>query len=230
MKPGATVGVLMLDSRFPRIPGDVGNAATWPFPVRYRIVRGASPDRVVRQQDPDLLGPFIDAGQELVRDGATGITTTCGFLSMFQDELAAALSVPVATSSLMQVEMVNRVLPRKQRAGILTISASTLTAELLEKANVPEGTPIGTTEGGREFTRAILENRAELDVTLARQDNVIAARALAEAHPDLGAIVLECTNMGPYAADIAAETGLPVYSIVSFLTWFQSGLTPPAFG
>lgn len=230
MKPGATVGVLMLDSRFPRIPGDVGNPATWPFPVRYRIVRGASPDRVVRRQDPDLLGPFIDAGRELVRDGATGITTTCGFLSMFQDELAAALSVPVATSSLMQVEMVNRVLPRGRRAGILTISASTLTSELLAKANVPEGTPIGTTEGGREFTRAILENRVELDVSLARQDNVIAARSLAAEHPDLGAIVLECTNMGPYAADIAAETGLPVFSIVSFLTWFQSGLTPPAFG
>lgn len=230
MKPGATVGVLMLDSRFPRIPGDVGNPATWPFPVRYRIVRGASPDRVVRRQDPDLLGPFIDAGRELVRDGATGITTTCGFLSMFQDELAAALSVPVATSSLMQVEMVNRVLPRGRRAGILTISASTLTSELLAKANVPEGTPIGTTEGGQEFTRAILENRVELDVSLARRDNVIAARSLAAEHPDLGAIVLECTNMGPYAADIAAETGLPVFSIVSFLTWFQSGLTPPAFG
>ncbi|MDK3073802.1 aspartate/glutamate racemase family protein [Sedimentitalea sp. JM2-8] len=230
MKPEATVGILMLDSRFPRLPGDVGNPATWPFPVRYGIVRGATPDRVVMRQDPDLLGPFIDAGRELVRDGATGITTTCGFLSMFQDELAVALSVPVATSSLMQVEMVNRVLPAGQRAGILTICASTLTAELLAKANVPDDTPIGTTEGGREFTRAILENRFELDVNLARRDNVAAARSLAAAHPDLGAIVLECTNMGPFAADIAADTGLPVYSIVSFLNWFQSGLAPPAFG
>lgn len=227
---GAAVGILMLEARFPRIPGDMGNALTWPFPVHYRIVRGASPDRVVRHGAEGMLGAFVDAARTLVADGADGITTNCGFLSLFQDELAAAVGVPVATSSLMQVEMVNRLLPAGRRAGVLTISASTLTPMHLVKAGVPQDTPIGSTEGGREFTRAILDNELELDVELARADNVAAALAMKDANPDLGAIVLECTNMVPYAADIRAATGLPVFSILSFVSWFQSSLVPPRFG
>ncbi|WP_298855622.1 aspartate/glutamate racemase family protein [uncultured Ruegeria sp.] len=226
---GASVGILMLDARFPRIPGDMGNAQTWPFPVLYRIVRNASPDRVVRHRAEGMLEVFIDAAQELVKDGADGITTNCGFLSLFQKELAEAVHVPVVTSSLMQVEMVNRILPAGKRAGVLTISASTLTKDHLRAANVPLGTPIGTTEGGREFTRAILGNELSLDLQKARKDNVEAAVALRSENPDLGAIVLECTNMCPYAPDIQRATGLPVFSIVSFVKWFQAGLAPPVY-
>ena len=223
---GASVGILMLEARFPRIPGDMGNALSWPFPVHYRVVREASPERVVRRQAEGLLAAFVAAAQDLVADGVDGITTNCGFLSLFQDELAAAVQVPVATSSLMQVATVNRLLPPGRRAGILTISGSTLSAEHLRKAGVPEGTPIGSTEGGREFTRVILDNEAEMDVEAARQDNFEAAERLAAEHPDLGAIVLECTNMTPYAADIRAAVGLPVFTMGGFVSWFQSGLAP----
>lgn len=223
---GASVGILMLEARFPRIPGDMGNALTWPFPVHYKVVRSASPDRVVRQGAEGLLDVFISAARELVADGVDGITTNCGFLSLFQQELADAVRVPVATSSLMQVRMVNALLPVGKRAGILTVSASSLTPKHLEKAGVPAGTPVGSTEGGREFTRVLLDNEMELDVDLARQDNVDAALALAAANPDLGAIVLECTNMIPYAADIREATGLPVFSIETFVRWFQAGLVP----
>ena len=102
---GASVGILMLDTVFPRIPGDFGNAATWPFPVMYRVVRGASPHRVIRERADGLLNAFIESGKQLVADGADGLTTTCGFLSLFQAELAQAVDVPVATSSLMQVPL-----------------------------------------------------------------------------------------------------------------------------
>ncbi|MBO9447540.1 aspartate/glutamate racemase family protein [Ruegeria sp. R14_0] len=226
---GASVGILMLDARFPRIPGDMGNAVTWPFPVLYRIVRDASPDRVVRNRAEGMLDAFVDAARDLVKDGADGITTNCGFLSLFQQELSEAVSVPVVTSSLMQVQMVNTILPAGKRAGVLTISASTLTQDHLIAAQVPDGTPIGTTEGGREFTRAILGNELRLDVEKARADNVEAAVALQADNPDLGAIVLECTNMCPYAADIQRATGLPVFSIVTLVSWFQAGLVPPVF-
>lgn len=223
---GASVGILMLEARFPRIPGDMGNALTWPFPVHYKVVRGASPERVVRQGAPGMLGDFIAAARELVADGVDGITTNCGFLAMFQRELAEALPIPVATSSLMQVAQVNALLAPGRRAGILTISAASLTPRHLAGAGVPEGTPIGSTEGGREFTRAILDNEPELDVALARADNVEAARRLVADHPDLGALVLECTNMVPYAADIREATGLPVFSIETFVSWFHAALVP----
>ena len=223
---GASVGILMLEARFPRVHGDMGHAGTWPFPVHYRVVRGASPERVVRGKATGLLDLFIDAARDLVAHGADGITTNCGFLSLYQAELATALDCPVATSSLMQINLVNATLPPGKRAGILTISASTLTTEHLENAGVPCDTPIATTEGRREFTRAILGDELELDVAAARQDNVDAAVELRDAHPNVGAIVLECTNMTPYAADIRAATGLPTYSMVSFVSWFQSGLQP----
>lgn len=225
---GASVGILMLEARFPRIPGDMGNAESWPFPVLYRVVRGASPERVVRRNAEGTLDAFVDAAQGLVADGADGITTNCGFLSLFQDDLAAAVGVPVVSSSLMQVPMVNATLPRGKRAGVLTISASTLSASHLDAAKVPEGTPIETTEGGAEFTRAILGNEERLDVEKARADNVVAARRLA-GNPEVGAIVLECTNMCPYAADIAVATGLPTYSMVDLVTWFHAGLRPRRF-
>lgn len=226
---GAAIGILMLEARFPRIPGDMGNARSWPFPVLYKVVRGASPDRVVRRGADGLRDRFVAAARELAADGADGITTNCGFLSLFQRELADAAGIPVAASSLMQVEMVNRLLPAGRKAGILTISASTLSERHLREANVPAATPVGTTEGGREFTRVILENEMEMDVEIARRDNVEAARELVSGHPAIGALVLECTNMTPFAADIGQAVGLPVFSMVSFVNWFQSSLQPRVY-
>jgi len=169
---------------------------------------------------------FIAAARELVTDGVDGITTNCGFLSLFQTELAQAVQVPVATSSLMQVPFVERLLPPGKRVGILTISGSTLTQEHLPNAGCALDTPIGTTEGKREFSRVILDNELELNVALAREDNVTAAKELVEGHPEIGALVLECTNMVPYAADIQAAIGLPVFSMAGFITWFQGSLSP----
>jgi Asp/Glu/hydantoin racemase len=223
---GAAVGILMLEARFPRIPGDMGNAQTWPFPVLYKVVRDASPDRVVRHQAQGLIENFIQAAQALVADGVDGITTNCGFLALFQDDLSAAIGVPVASSSLMQVPLVDRILPADKRAGILTISSATLTQEHLLKAGCRPDTPVGGTPENGEFTTTILNNLLELDVDLARQENIDAAKSLVIANPQIGAIVLECTNMIPYAADIRDATGLPVFSTYNFITWFQQGLQP----
>jgi Asp/Glu/hydantoin racemase len=227
---GASVGILMLASRFPRIPGDTGNAQTWPFPVLYKVVRGASPDKVVRKGAEGLLPAFIDAARDLVRDGADGITTTCGFLTLMQDELQAAVPVPVATSSLMQIPLVERLLPKGKRVGVLTISAATLTPAHFKAVGVNSDVPVvGTDEAGTEFTRVILGDEMDYDLDAARRDLLAAGDALVARHPDTGAIVLECTNMVPFAADLSAHLGVPIYSIWTFVTWFQSGLRPPRF-
>lgn len=226
---GACVGILMLETRFPRVPGDMGNAATWPFPVLYKVVRGATPDRVVRGGAEGLKDAFVEAGREMVRDGADGITTTCGFLSLFQDDLKAALGVPVAASSLMQAPWIEAMLPPGRRVGIVTVSKESLTEAHLRAAGVALDTPTIGTEGGAEFSRAILGDEAELDVDLARADVVAAAERLAARHPEIGAILLECTNMVPYAADVRRAVGMPVYSIRTLVTWLHAGLMPRAF-
>lgn len=140
-----------------------------------------------------------------------------------------ALGVPVATSSLIQAPMIAATLPPGKHLTVLTISANTLTTAHLSAAGVPDGTPVVGTDGGREFTRAVLGDALDIDFDAVRADMLDAADALLKAHPATGAILLECTNMVPYAADIRRKTGLPVYSVYSLLTWFQAGLVPRRF-
>ena len=227
---GARVGILMLESRFPRIPGDMGNALTWPFPVLYKVVADASPRRVVEQKAAGLLPAFLDAAEELVRLGADGITTTCGFLSLYQREIAERAGVPVATSSLMQIPFIERILPPGKRVGVITISARSLGREHLIAAGADPETPVVGTDDGREFSRAIIGDEMRLDAALAERDIIDAADTLVAAHPDTGAVLLECTNMVPYARAVHEHTRLPVFSIYSFVTWFQAGLAPRDFG
>jgi Asp/Glu/hydantoin racemase len=227
---GAQVGILMLETRFPRIPGDMGNGETWPFPVLYKVVPGASPRRVVCNRAEGLLDEFLAAVRELVRLGADGITTTCGFLSLFQRELAAHVGVPVATSSLMQIPFVERILPPGQRVGVLTISANSLTEEHLRAAGADPATPVVGTDDGGEFTRAILNDEEWLDVAAAERDILAAGDALVANHSGIGAVLLECTNMVPYARALSQKLRLPVFSIYTFVTWFQAALAPRAFG
>lgn len=224
---GAPLGILMLDARFPRIPGDMGNATTWPFPVLYRVVAGATPERVVLDGAAGLLPAFLDAAAELVRQGAEAITTNCGFLSLFQRELAAHVGVPVATSSLMQVPWVQALLPAGRRVGVLSVSAASLTPKHLAAAGVAADTPVVGTERGREFFRVLIRaEKDDMDVALAEQDIVDAGRTLLARNPDIGAVVLECTNMPPYAAALRAALGLPVFDIYSMIGWFHAGLRP----
>ena len=217
----------MLDTRFPRIRGDVGNPKTWDFPVIYGVVPGASTKRAVLHDPTALLPLFIEEGRRLIEQGAAGIATTCGFLSPLQADLAAALNVPVATSALMQAPLIAATLPSDQRVGVLTISAATLTPRHLAAAGVPEDTPIEGVDGGH-FAETILHDRKTLDPDRCRVELVTGALRLMD-RGRVGAILLECTNMPPWAADIHAATGVPVFSIVTVLRWFQAGLEPQRF-
>ncbi|HBK09476.1 MAG TPA: hypothetical protein DDZ81_27040 [Acetobacteraceae bacterium] len=228
---GAPLGILMLEARFPRIPGDMGNATTWPFPVLYRVVKGASPERVVLHGAVGLLPDFLDAAAELVSFGAEAITTNCGFLSLFQREIAAHVGVPVATSSLIQIPWVQATLPPGKRVGVITVSGSSLTPRHLEAAGAPVDTPFVGTEDGDEFFRVlILAEKQDMDVGLAARDILNAGRRLLASHPDVGAIVLECTNMPPYAHALREALGVPVYDVYSLITWLHAGIRPRDFG
>src|SRR5262245_24102083 len=223
---GFTVGILMLDTRFPRIPGDMGHAGTFPFPVRYHRVTGAVPDLVVRRGAAGLLPAFVEGARQLEGEGVGAISTNCGFLVKFQADLAAAVRVPVLTSSLLLVPMVHRMLPPGRRIGILTVNATALNDEHLHGAGIGPEIPLAVAglEGEKEFTRVLLDDELELGVAQARDEHLRVARRLVADHPDIGAIVLECTNMPPYTQDIQRATGLPVFDIVSLVTLAHTAL------
>jgi aspartate/glutamate racemase len=213
---GFTIGIITLETQFPRVVGDIGNALTFPFPVLYRPVPGASVTRVVLDRDRALLQPFIEAGHTLVREGVKALVTTCGFLAMFQREMSQALPVPVYTSSLMQIPLAY-VATGQRRVGVLTVNSETLTD--LHFASVgARGIPVAI-EGIQEthFGDVLIHNRLELDLDQAKEDVLGAARRLVAKHPDIGSIVLECTNLPPFAKAVQEAVELPIFDIISLV-------------
>ena len=221
---GYKIGILVLDSKIPRIPGDLGNATTYPFPVRYKVVRGATISRVVGDTDPALLEPFIQAVRELEAEGCKAVTTSCGFLAMFQRELAAAADIPVFTSSLLQVPFVLSMLAPGKKVGVLTAEKEKLSRRHLEGVGIADAPIVVGGLDGCACMNAFRSEDPSFDPEVMRRDMVEAARKLAGSDPEIGALVVECTNMPPYSAAIQRATGLPVFDIVTLINYMQLAL------
>ncbi len=221
----------MLETRFARVPGDMGNATTWPFPVLYRVVRGASARACVLDGAKGLLPAFIAAARELVDEGAEAITTTCGFLSLFQRELAAAVAVPVATSALMQIPWVQATLPPGQRRRRHHGQRAVADPAHFAAVGAPADTPVAGVEGGRELFRVLVKaEKHDLDTALAEAD-ILAAGATS--WPAIRRSAPSCSNARtcrPMRAPCSRELGLPVFDVYSLITWLHQGLRPRRFG
>ena len=221
---GEVLGILMLDTLFPRIPGDIGNACSFDFPVRYHMVRNATPERIAAKTDPALLAPFIEAARQLEAEGVKAITTSCGFLALWQKELAGAVSIPVLTSSLLQVPLVWQ-MTGKRPVGIITAKAGNLTEAHLAAVGI-EGIPVfmAGLDDAPEFTRTFIKNTPELNVEAVRAEVIERARLLVEEHPEIGALVLECTNLPPYSDDIRIAARRPVFDVMTLCRYAALGL------
>jgi hypothetical protein len=207
------LGILMLDTRFPRRPGDVGHPASFSIAVRHRVVRGARPADVVRGGDAALLQPFVAAARALVAEGAVALGTSCGFLARWQRELQAALPVPVWSSSLLLLgaEL------HGQRCGVVSIEAASLTPAHFEAVGADPGTPVEGITPGSPLHRSLLQDLPELDPADAERQVLAAGERLLARHPGLDAVVLECTNLPPYAAALRRASARPVHDVVTML-------------
>lgn len=212
---GEAIGILLLDTKFPRIPGDIGNASTFDFPVRIRMVPGATPQSIVLEGDESVLPEFVKAGKELEAAGVRAITTSCGYLTTFQEALINAVNIPVFTSSLLQVPMVSRMLPKGKKVGVLTIDSRRLTDTCLRAAGITnEPIVIMGSEDIPEFYNTYPKGALEIDPEKVEKAVVYMVKMLLEKTPDVGAIVCEAINYAPYAAGVQEATGLPWFDIV----------------
>jgi hypothetical protein len=218
-----------MDTTFTKIPGHIRNRATFDFPVRYRVIEGATAERLVTNADPSLLGPFIQAAKELEAAGVSAITGACGFLVIFQQELADAVTVPLYTSSLIQLPMVGRMIRSDQKVGLLVAKERSLTPRHLAAIGA-ESVPVAVVgmADQPEFREVMLEaRRAELDADqLGREVLAVVEGLVGE---DLGALVIECTDLVPYAHRIQERLGLPVFDIVTLTTMVHQSLTRRPF-
>jgi hypothetical protein len=215
------LGILVLDTRFPRIVGDIGNPASFDFPVIYRRLEGIVPSDVVAAHPykSRILAALEANARKLAAEGAAGISTSCGFLALFQKELEALSPVPVATSALLLVTAM-----KGRKVGVITASARNLTVRHLRAVGAPENTPIeGMPENG-SFAATFLANGPDLDRAVVERETIEAGRALLRKNPEIEAIVLECTNLPPYKRALEGALAIEVYDVLDLLRDFWKRL------
>jgi len=217
--PDGFLGVVMLDTQFPRPAGDIGHPSAFGVPTRRCVISGAWPDKIVQSgaglRKGRVVTPILQLIRRLEHDGGKVITTSCGFLVLLQKEMQAAVKVPVITSSLLQLPAL---LTLHGKVGVLTISSSKLGVEHLRAAGVPRermaDVVVQGVDAKSEFATAILGNRASMDIEKAGADVLAAAVALKQREPGLQCVVLECTNMPPYREAIEAATGMKTWALI----------------
>jgi Asp/Glu/hydantoin racemase len=224
---GAPIGILMIDSSEPFIPGDVGNASTFSFPVRFARVQGLTINRLLFESDDSAAELVIATAQELIDHGAQAIASNCGFMLRFQRQVADAVQVPVLLSGLVQIALVDRCIASGRRIGVLTSSRQALTDEAIALSGVPaERIVVKGLDACPAFRSAFLDEEGGLDVEIVRAEVVDAAKSLA-ATPGVAVIVMECAALPPYAAAIQAVTGLPVFDEVTLIeSWYRAMFRP----
>lgn len=214
------LGILMLDTQFPRIRGDAGNPESYPFPVQIMTVENAGSTDVVKDGylPPDICEKFIDAAIELEKNGASAIISTCGFLITEQNKIANAVSIPVMVSALSLYKKIMEDIGDKP-VLIITASKPSLGASALKAADISERDihVIGM-EKCDAFANVILQKKEvqslDLDTEKIERFIINELESLHNAQPELGAILLECGNLPPYINAIKSTTNLPIYSIL----------------
>ena len=235
---GIPIGVLCLESYFPKPPGHIKNAQSFDFPVTFKVVEGATTQRIVENPDSALIEPFIEAARELEREGVKAITGSCGFLALFQREIADAVDIPVFISSLVQIPLVYAMLRRDQKVGVVCARKEALTPAHLEAVGAA-GIPvcIAGMDGKPEFNEVIIDaKRLELDLDRFQTELLSVVDELVAGNPEIGSIVIECTDMTYFAPLIQRRVNLPVFDLITLTRMVHdavirkeySGVMPPS--
>lgn len=221
---GHAIGILLLDYRGPFIPGDVGNATSYDYPVLYKLVKGLTFDKV-KAGDQDVVDDIIEAARELERFGVRAISSDCGFLVKYQARVAEAVKVPVIMSSLMQIPFLSQAFSPDRPVGCLTAARKSLGNQVLEMAGIRSeiNVVVHGMDDYEHFKWAILEEGGELDSDLIEDEVVTEAKKMVELYPDMGALVLECSLMPPYSRAVQDATGLPVFDFNTMINYFYAG-------
>jgi hypothetical protein len=217
---GTAIGVLMLDTIFPRVPGDIGNATTWKYPVCYHIVKGASTGRIMAETpDPDLIDPFIKGARSLEKMGVRLITTSCGFLGPFQPYIAEAVKIPVITTSLIQVPSVSAMIGGRKVAILMErvhiMKENHFSGAGWSSEDIPviiHGMP-----DDAYFPTVFIGNSLTADIGRLSADIKALGDTLIKRHPEVGAVVCECTNFVPFNRMLQEVVKVPVFDIVTLV-------------
>ncbi|MFK7869600.1 MAG: aspartate/glutamate racemase family protein [Roseobacter sp.] len=214
---GAAIGVLCLESHFPKPPGHIKNPSSLPFPVLYEMVEGVRVPDLLHNPTPDLLQPFVTGARKLEQEGVRAITGSCGFLALFQKELSAAVDIPVFASSLIQVPLAFHMTGASAPVGVLTADASALSDahfKAVGAGDIP--VVVQGLEDSTEFAQVILQyQRTAMDTALIEAEVMEAALKLISRAPGIRSLVLECTDLPPYASKLQDALKMPIFDLTT---------------
>ena len=227
---GELIGILLLDTNTPFIQGDVGNANSFGYPVRFKRIDKLTPERIF-EHDRSFIQAMIAGAKELEREGVRAVTGDCGFMAIFQQEVQEAVSIPVFLSSLLQAPFMLSIINPRAAIGILTANAQSLTTDILSALGVSnlDRIVISGLEGAKHFREAAIDDLGILDSDQVRLEVVKAAVNLQTHNPAIGAILLECSMLPPYGAVVQEATGLPVFDYLSMVDHVASSLNKKRF-
>jgi len=221
---GISIGILVLDLGYPYLPGNVANAGTYKFPVRFNIIKGSTIPQIL-SHDRSLLDMIIEGGRELEKDGARAIVGACGYFGYYQKEAAAALDVPVFLSSLLQIPVIKQTLKPDQKVGVICASYESLSKETLAACgieNLSDLVVVGA-QDLPEFKNILNCTCHYNPAQLERELTELAMKMTAE-NPEIGAILLECSDMPPFSWAVQNATGLPVFDFITMINWIHSAV------
>ena len=222
---GEAIGICLLDCKYPLIPGNAGNASTYDFPVRIKVIKGLKdnpfpPIRDTSGNYTEDVKKFINTLKELEEEGVRAIVASCGFFSLLQEVAVTEVKIPVFTSPLMLIPLITRLIRPGKTIGILTAVAERLTREYLEPGGVDDSIPLAIAgmDHSVEFNDVIMtDKKLELNIERLRNDVLTVTEDLMRCNPNIGAIVIECSDLPPFAADIQDVAEVPVFDYIGFI-------------
>jgi aspartate/glutamate racemase len=219
---GQPIGIIAVNLNYPKLPGNVANASTFDYPVLYKKVNFEI-ERLF-EGDAAIEEEILNAAKELEAEGVRAIIGACGYFAHFQKKVADAVSIPVYLSSLCQLPIIRLGLKASQKIIVLAASAENLNDALLAELGESTRNLIIENIGGLESFAPIRWGKTELDNARLTKDLATFAADTVKAHPEAGAILLECSDLPPYAAAIQKATGLPVFDFITMIDWVERAI------
>ena len=208
------------------LKGNSTNPETFSFPVLYRRVPGANIETILENPDPGVMERMIREARAMENQGIRGITTSCGFNAIFQRKIASSLKVPFFSSSLLQVPLIRQMLGPERSILVLTAKKAALRKEHLREAGIAEDTNLHIygMEECPEWNKIFIAPREEVRLEVIAEEVVQTGEKAQGEHPEAGALVLECTDLPPFAAILRKRTGLPVFDFVTLTEYMHRSL------
>jgi len=227
---GITIGLVQMRVNLPMIPGNMGNASTFDFPMLYREMNTENVFYVMA--DPphqNFADGIVEAAQWLELQGVKAIMGNCGFFGSYQNIVRKQINVPFFSSSLMMLPMMVQSMPRDKKVGVITANGP-----ILKKVQAIQNCGLSLEDKENrivvmgceeypEFATGIMANTGRYNPTKVEAEIVSVAERMLVANNDIGAILLECTELSPHAVAVQNAVRMPVWDYTTLTRWIQSG-------